>query len=635
MRFVTSSLWLLAGLAAAGSGSVGTIQFHYSFGVSSSVESLKLDGDVYTDLIMSNMIAGVMLGHLIQGFSPEVQFNKDYVYGTVFGQLLQENLETPLYHGASRGIDPDPSQAAVFGVGQGGPYQINSYAFDFFSDDGFGLVNYDAIRKKIGFTIAEKSTQPSKPTPLSFNDTFYGPMLAAYFHFNDYIGIQFTGTDFTATWTPSQHTYTPVAMEPCFYESMNVFKQLKNAPLDILLNIAYNAGAYSSLFTTACNAATSESTSFDNVLGSPISPWGADSYHQYPYQVRSYLDQLYGKPTQSFSDRNKVISNSGNHVIFQMSSLQSVFVNVFATLSRKNPQSGELEFISNAVASQAFTNALASTGLASESSLELSKTAERDQIFSLLEKAIVNLENLLKMSFAQRTKKDGSPASAFGFSSSSSLIAKPSLADTGYSSCTVECPGEGCDIADNAKLFPDPFAWYTNPSYPGVTLFGPDHQKACGWVVGENFVWNSTANQCILNGGGYPIDTDAGLCANGVYSLSKADFQDKLDFWQKILKPKAKTVEVDGSTVYLVNVDGVEAAMSIGHGVLGGKCGDCFLIKFGDQHVVQLQTDVRAWSLELSTGANIWLAPGNYGGGCRIPLVKQVDCAAVSASFTA
>ena len=58
------------------------------------MDHLTLDGDNYTDLIMSNLIAGVMEGRLIQEYYPGLQYNKEYLYGSIMGQLLQENLAT-------------------------------------------------------------------------------------------------------------------------------------------------------------------------------------------------------------------------------------------------------------------------------------------------------------------------------------------------------------------------------------------------------------------------------------------------------------------------------------------------------------------------------------------------------------
>ena len=59
-------------------------------------------------------------------------------------------------------------------LGQGGPYQINNYVPDMVSGSmtpsGHALINFVAIQKNIGFTIAGASSQNSKVTPPSFNN---------------------------------------------------------------------------------------------------------------------------------------------------------------------------------------------------------------------------------------------------------------------------------------------------------------------------------------------------------------------------------------------------------------------------------------------------------------------------------
>ena len=121
VRF-TVVFFTIAAIASA-QATTGTINFHLLLGDGSSEESLTLDGGNYTDLIMSNMIAGVMYGHLVQEYAgvSGIQYNKDYLYGSIMAQLLQENIATEDYESSSDLIDPLPDQQAVMSVGQGGP----------------------------------------------------------------------------------------------------------------------------------------------------------------------------------------------------------------------------------------------------------------------------------------------------------------------------------------------------------------------------------------------------------------------------------------------------------------------------------------------------------------------------------
>src|SRR5205085_10853671 len=119
------SVLLSVGNVTSPATTTGTVHFHLLLGVGNAQDSLALDGDNFTDLIMSNMIAGVMYGHLIQEYAPVpgIQFNKDYLYGSVMSQLLQENIATQEYQSSSNLLDPGADQQAVMGTGQGRPYQ--------------------------------------------------------------------------------------------------------------------------------------------------------------------------------------------------------------------------------------------------------------------------------------------------------------------------------------------------------------------------------------------------------------------------------------------------------------------------------------------------------------------------------
>ena len=210
------------------------------------------------------------------------------------------------------------------------------------------------------------------------------------------------------------------------------------------------------------------------------------------------------------------------------------------------------------------------------------------------------------------------------------FITIPALFSLPFRPCVLDTTKPGYDIADNARQFSNPFEWYTNPSYPGVTLPGPQLAAKCGWSVGSNFVWNANANTCLLNGQGYPLSGTPD-CANDIYASSKSEFDRIYDKFASAANNKARHINNnDGSIALIANIDyqglKVEAAMSIGHGVLSGLCGNCFLLKLDNKYVFQLQTDVRAWSLELTGGANVWIANDNYGGTCHIPDVVEVDC---------
>lgn len=390
----------------------GVINFHFYYGASptSPEDSITLDGDNYTDLIMSNYIAGVMYGHLILEETPGMQFNKDYLYGSLFGQLLQENQSTEDYSNTNTYIAPlslvgNAQNFGVMGVGQGGPYQINNYAVDMvngsYAPAGFSMINYAAIQKNIGYTMATASSQHAQSTPPSFNNKYYGPMLTAYFHFNDYRALEYVGgSSLTKAWVPNGYSWTP-QWQPYYYDSLITFKNLPNNFLDILLNIAYNQGFYGNLFLSYSKLGATATAATVTSVNSYSKAWGGDTYQQYPYQVHNYLDQLYDNPTPSSSNLKTIVTYN-NHVGFGMRELATVFSNVMQTLAYTN-SSGNYVYISATQANTAFTAALAKVGVASTATLDLSNASQRAQIYSILENAIGILETNLNTNFSSTT----------------------------------------------------------------------------------------------------------------------------------------------------------------------------------------------------------------------------------------
>jgi hypothetical protein len=370
----------------------GKIVFHLLLGVSGSTagDSIDLGADAYTDLIASNLVAGVMYGHLVTKLTPGILFEKDYLYGSIFGQLLQENLATELYDKSSSLIDSSPQQQAVMGAGQGGPYQINNYAADMvhgsYAPQGNALINYVAVQKNIGYPFASAATQYTQPTPAPFNDKLYGPMLTAYFHYNDYVALQRIGP---------VGGYTP-GWEPAYDDALSTFKTLPGAFLDVILNVAYNQGYYGTLLTAYAKQGASATAATVTSVNDYASVWGvSDTYRQYPYQVRYYLDQLYDNPAPMTG------AVPDNHVVLSVAGWQQIFAGVFQKLAYTG--SSGYAFISADQANAAFTAAAGKTGLAAAASLDVGNAAQRAQIFALLEAAIAGLESSLGTDFSATT----------------------------------------------------------------------------------------------------------------------------------------------------------------------------------------------------------------------------------------
>ena len=389
--------------SSSGSGgsvtTTGAIGFHLLLGVSgytTAEDNMTLTGGNYNDLIMSNFIAGVMYGHLIEEGFPGIQFNKDYLYGSIMGQLLQENLETEAYVSSSNLIDPLADQQAVMGEGQGGPYQINDYVDDMvagaYAADGHALVNYIAIQKNIGYTVAGNAAQAAAVTPASFNNKYYGPMLPAFFHYNDMVALNIIGTG-TGGWV------TP--WQPEYDEALADFDSLPNSFLDVILNVAYNQGYYGGLVASYSTLGATATASTVATVDSYSSVWGNDStYSQYPYQVHYYLDQMYDNPIPTTSATTTTLPT--NHIAFSISALETVFTNVFELLDYSNGTAAA-QYFTAAQAQTAFNAALASNSVSSSATLDLSTASQREQIYAVINSAITNLETASGMKFNATT----------------------------------------------------------------------------------------------------------------------------------------------------------------------------------------------------------------------------------------
>ena len=161
--------------------------------------------------------------------------------------------------------------------------------------------------------------------------------------------------------------------------------------------MAYNQGYYGPLVTSYSQLGVTATAATLATLGSYSTVWGVnDTYQQYPFQVRDYLDQLYDNP----APMTGVVPD--NHVVFRVAGLGSLFAAVFQTLAYVDASSQYVS-ISQAQALSAFDSAAAQTGLASTGTLDLSNAAQRVQIFTLLEQAIGTLESTLGTDFTATT----------------------------------------------------------------------------------------------------------------------------------------------------------------------------------------------------------------------------------------
>ncbi|CAN1531656.1 hypothetical protein MCEZE4_01428 [Burkholderiaceae bacterium] len=392
----------------------------------------------YTDLLISNYVAGALLGRLINETYPNVVFNKDYIYGSLFAQLLNENVGTFTpgynYDNSTNWINPSITRPTVMGTysltagacapGTGGPYQINNYGLrESYYDPGppiagLGLVNYIGLQQGMGYTVKlQDANAPINPnpfysylTPDSLDSKYFGPLAAAYFSFND-------------IYAAKQGTQPNGLFNTCLnnLNQANITAQSANNILDVVLSTFYNSGFCATcgpgmpLTTLQICAAISPSpsstqltalqalvnynlnpTQFSAATG--VSATTMVQYMDYARDVRFSLDQLYNNSAnlpQSLAPSAPGQPRPGsNSVNLSIQDIATVFANVFGTLSYVN-SAGKYGYIANADGAKAFAAALATSGLSSTLSLNISNATDRATFFTLLDTAIKNLETSL------------------------------------------------------------------------------------------------------------------------------------------------------------------------------------------------------------------------------------------------
>ncbi len=394
----------------------GDIYYHLTLPVDikDNSEKLVLDGGNYDDLIMSNYVAGALFGHLVRNNSKfgGVKFNREYLYGSILAQLLQENLSTFSYVNTSNWINPDQTiREMLLKPGQGGPYQINDYAKRLGGDKksgGLGLINYSVLQKKLGYKIAaqDDNSQTGKTGPDSLADKYFGPMATTYFHYNSLNRLDNINTP---SYGPSAEFWS---------DCMNNLEgNLEDNFFDMIINAAYNAGPWSAIIKTYIelgSKVTDSSTETQNrikninnymltdqeykdILQTDSAP--GSTFIIYPRQVRFYCDELYNNPgIQSFHPTSNV-------VVFDLNVLKDIFAKSMGTLAYVN-SSNSYVLISYNDAAAAYDSARTSLALSNVSSLDLGNSQDRNKIFDLLDTAVDTLAESQNINFASVTEVD-------------------------------------------------------------------------------------------------------------------------------------------------------------------------------------------------------------------------------------
>jgi hypothetical protein len=375
----------------------------------SSQETMPLD-DVHQDLVIANFVAGAVYAHLLTSDYPTLNFDKGYLEGSLFAQLLQESgADTYPAAKASGGsyIDQPADKWTLKGQG-GGPYQINNYAIRGYWG-GLGPINFVAIQKNLGYTIASQDdgSQGNKDAPLSLDNKYFGPIVAAYYQYNDLKQLMYykrSGESGSAAWATCWVNLTAGAL------SLPIF--------DLIQNAGYNSGTTNTLINTFINICANPNDgsgqrtlaykSMDDYTLTQVQYYANlgniqtdPTYAVYPRQIRFYTDELYND--QARMPPGTLTLNNSMPVPIAM--LRTIFENSMGTLAYVNTNN-VYGYIATSDADIAFDAAIATQQLTTASVLNLSVPSDRAQLFALLDQALKNLETNLKFKFTATTEKD-------------------------------------------------------------------------------------------------------------------------------------------------------------------------------------------------------------------------------------
>lgn len=426
---------------------------------------IDLNNQNFVTLIFSTLIAGIHLGTLIKNNYPETSFNKDYLYGMLIGQLFQEDGPS-WYKCDFKGentdcIDTPETKENLLGIGQGGPFQINSWLYldpTASKDVSICIFNYialgNALNDKDSLPIsgekidnacnwnngrqnnicgAVNTTKGNSPVGTQLLDNqYFGPFIAGYWH---YLSIRSKMVALSSN---------PGSTPTTAMDVYNMFGDVGSdkSYLDIYLNYNYNAGYWSEIsagFTdivlnyknnTQLKGCTEWSNSqwkttrdrydaltdytipvtkvngipeYSQIFCKPLTTTSL-SFFRYPLQVRNTIDQL--------CNRNKYESYKGKQYAVKLSiligKLQDIMVNIYSLLSYLDEQSKKIKYIPKNIIVQEFEKSYKSvdSSYTLKSKLSYYDDTERNNLYKIVETTIENLMNTLNTTFTEVIIKD-------------------------------------------------------------------------------------------------------------------------------------------------------------------------------------------------------------------------------------
>lgn len=399
--------------------SSGNLAYQYNYD-DGTFATLSL-GSNYDDLVVSNYIAGAMLGHLIRIHVPGISIDRDHLYGAIFAHLLQENIDTGAnYQASSQLVNINAEAENLMLAGQGGPYQLNSWDQANYSQwswnsqtqqsvaSYYGLVNLIALQSGLTpYTVVDSVAHPNGnyySTPNGLNNKYFAPLAAAFWHYQNLVAIENAN--------PAGGSYD---MSACEKNLQSGLVADKDNILDLILNASYNSGAASrnngttavEAYILACQnndfnlietTLTNNSLNSDDYLNqagissttftTPVSQGGGyPFYGNYARQLRLSVDEI-----NCDTNVNPLpMSVSTVDQVLTLNLIESVFVQQMQSLSYL-ASNGSYTPISAAQATNAISAAIASLNGGGQSLFRLSDSNDRKLFFDILDNALNNLE---------------------------------------------------------------------------------------------------------------------------------------------------------------------------------------------------------------------------------------------------
>ncbi|MFC4893138.1 chitin-binding protein [Pseudofrancisella aestuarii] len=404
--------------------------YHTSFPIKDndlSIDHFTTNTDSANTIIMSNIIAGVMYGYLINKKYPDIKYDGDYLYISILGRLLEKSgLEKQLINKDFELDDIDASihepsyMKQLLNLGQSGPYKLKDYAKRLPQKDtigALGLRNYDAIAKVLGYSIEDQDNgkQSNSKVPETLENIYASPMITAFYNFNKLNEIQILSSEkgqkengqykYNKQWNRCLGKMRKSEVPNTFFPTiMNIIidSGAKSSVLEPYLNICNNHKFLARSAYNAMNDLTLGSYEYQKAIGVKKIDNNNTDYYEYSRQMSFYMSQILNVSV----NMGKNLYLVDNFIIFDLDRLKQVFSMSMSKLSYKDNKD-VLQYISQDEANKAFDQAKKLLGLATTKNLGFSNfyPANRDGeqrglIYSLIYNSIRYLEkNNLNISF--------------------------------------------------------------------------------------------------------------------------------------------------------------------------------------------------------------------------------------------